>query len=566
MNIDDIFTERVGGIAAGGGGRGKRKLAAAPSLSELRQHGYALNEDSEETAPAAKRPHTSAAPDSDGESDGDSEGGRFFSSGLTQHEKQVLAWVDQGDDAADGEDTVEGGGKLLARVQRAVERNTKQRVRHADAPLKFADSEADLDAALRALLPLAGASEGCAQLAGHAELLVGLLAHANADIAGDVVELVHEASVDSDADAWVLVDALAQADFFDALGANLRRLDGASEYSADDDATVARTLDIVGALASQQPARAPEYLRSMRLPEWLLESLGARSEARQLLAAEALADLLPATPHVHTLFLEAQAPWRLLARMLAPAAAEVLENCADALCALLLTARGKQAFAPVAGRLAQMCPGDAHMRMLACKILAHALAPADVAAEEEENAVDARRESALAFVREGGVKLLGYAVLRRGVTRGLLREHPAADERAVSCLALTLRLTHGAPAHWRVLAKFLPSAAAPQDAAWKRHVDRLVELDVLYAERVAAQQDEHEEVVEEETRVAAVHALHMANVALGFVALAGDATRERIERLLRRRARSLDHVARELHGSADAAVTAADLERLLLQQ
>ena len=61
--------------------------------------------------------------------------------------------------------------------------------------LRFIDSEADLDAALKALLPLAQAP-----LLAYPELvktgalarLVGLLSHENADIALDVVEVIHE--------------------------------------------------------------------------------------------------------------------------------------------------------------------------------------------------------------------------------------------------------------------------------------------------------------------------------------------------------------------------------------
>lgn len=60
---------------------------------------------------------------------------------------------------------------------------------------RFIDSEADLDAALKSLLPLAQAPVlSYAELvkSGTVALLVGLLSHENADIAIDVVEVVHE--------------------------------------------------------------------------------------------------------------------------------------------------------------------------------------------------------------------------------------------------------------------------------------------------------------------------------------------------------------------------------------
>ena len=60
---------------------------------------------------------------------------------------------------------------------------------------RFIDSEADLDAAINALLPHAQVPKvayphliGSGQL----ETLVGLLSHENADIALDIIELIHE--------------------------------------------------------------------------------------------------------------------------------------------------------------------------------------------------------------------------------------------------------------------------------------------------------------------------------------------------------------------------------------
>jgi beta-catenin-like protein 1 len=63
------------------------------------------------------------------------------------------------------------------------------------AGARFIDSEADLDAAIKALLPLAQVPEIAYPLlvsSGQLEVLVGLLSHENADIALDVIELIHE--------------------------------------------------------------------------------------------------------------------------------------------------------------------------------------------------------------------------------------------------------------------------------------------------------------------------------------------------------------------------------------
>ena len=63
------------------------------------------------------------------------------------------------------------------------------------AAARFIDSEADLDTAIKALLPLAQVPNVAYSLligSGQLEALVGLLSHENADIALDVIELIHE--------------------------------------------------------------------------------------------------------------------------------------------------------------------------------------------------------------------------------------------------------------------------------------------------------------------------------------------------------------------------------------
>jgi beta-catenin-like protein 1 len=60
---------------------------------------------------------------------------------------------------------------------------------------RFIDSEADLDSAIKTLLPLAQAPVlAYPELvrSGTVTLLIGLLSHENADIVIDVVEVVHE--------------------------------------------------------------------------------------------------------------------------------------------------------------------------------------------------------------------------------------------------------------------------------------------------------------------------------------------------------------------------------------
>jgi beta-catenin-like protein 1 len=101
--------------------------------------------------------------------------------------------------------------RLLLRLERAANKNQAQRSKYPDDPTKwvdsfpvlfltittarFIDSEADLDTAIKALLPLAQVPKVAYPLlvgSGQLEALVGLLSHENADIALDVIELIHE--------------------------------------------------------------------------------------------------------------------------------------------------------------------------------------------------------------------------------------------------------------------------------------------------------------------------------------------------------------------------------------
>ena len=82
--------------------------------------------------------------------------------------------------------------------------NMEMRMKHADAPDKFMESEVDLDEEVQRLVGVAGSPELYPELIrqGAVPLLLGLLQHENADIAADAIQLFKELT---DADA---LDAL----------------------------------------------------------------------------------------------------------------------------------------------------------------------------------------------------------------------------------------------------------------------------------------------------------------------------------------------------------------------
>lgn len=78
--------------------------------------------------------------------------------------------------------------------------NMEMRMKHADAPDKFMESEVDLDEAVQRLVAVAGSPELYTEIIrlGVVPTLLALLQHENADIAADAIQLFKELT---DADA-----------------------------------------------------------------------------------------------------------------------------------------------------------------------------------------------------------------------------------------------------------------------------------------------------------------------------------------------------------------------------
>lgn len=99
------------------------------------------------------------------------------------------------EDLADLENIDDRGiRRVVAGLERRVKRNTELRIKYADAPERFLESELEVDEIVRKLVALAGEPELYAQLMAHASapLLLDLLQHANLDIVCAAVDLLQE--------------------------------------------------------------------------------------------------------------------------------------------------------------------------------------------------------------------------------------------------------------------------------------------------------------------------------------------------------------------------------------
>ncbi|KAK7747625.1 hypothetical protein SLS62_009036 [Diatrype stigma] len=250
-------------------------------------------------------------PPDDEDADNDDEEGRFFGGGITAQESEVLNYMDEREkDDTNGMTTAAATTakfdvawlrKTALNFEKRITRNAEQRARFEGEPQRFIQSEAELDAEVKALSILAEHPNLYPEFArlGCAASLVGLLAHDNTDVAVDAVEIVGELTdedVAADEAQWrALVDALLDADLLGLLVSNLARLDERNEEV--DRAGVYYALGVVENLCSGsgEAARTAERVGAHDgLLRWLLRRIQAKESPvtqNKQYAAEVLAIL-----------------------------------------------------------------------------------------------------------------------------------------------------------------------------------------------------------------------------------------------------------------------------------
>lgn len=228
------------------------------------------DEEMEEAGPAAP-------PDEEEEGDDDDEG-RFFGGGIDKGTTAALDFLDE----RDREETfveekydVPWCRKLSLNFEKRISKNAELRAKYEDDPSKFMASEADLDADIKTLSILSEHPELYPEFAklGCVNSLVSLLAHDNADIAIDAIEIIAELideDVAAEPEQWdSLVSAALDADLLDLLVSNFGRFDESQE---SDRSGVYNSLSILESLASQ-PAIASTIGKSPKILQWLLNRI-----------------------------------------------------------------------------------------------------------------------------------------------------------------------------------------------------------------------------------------------------------------------------------------------------
>jgi beta-catenin-like protein 1 len=253
----------------------------------------------------------SAPPDEQEEEDepGDDAEGRFFGGGITRTEREMLDFIDTATNNPtnpnnpnvledDAPIDITWLKKTALSFEKKISLNASLRARYESTPQKFIDSEADLDAAIKALSILADHPDLYPDFArlGCVGSLVSLLAHENTDIALDAVEIIGELTdedVAASEEQWgALVDALVEADVLGLLVSNLGRLDEDTQEA--DREGVYRALGVVENLCSKRET-AEVVGAEEGLVKWLLGRVGKKESPvgqNKQYAAEILAVLV----------------------------------------------------------------------------------------------------------------------------------------------------------------------------------------------------------------------------------------------------------------------------------
>ncbi|KAI1336504.1 DUF1716-domain-containing protein [Xylariaceae sp. FL0016] len=510
----------------------------------------APNEDDAEAGPA--RP-----PPDDGEDDygpepppdDDEEGGRFFGSGMTAVETDVLDYVDGTgeDDLSAAPEKIDSAWlrKTAIAFEKKISRNAEQRAKFEGDPQKFIASEAELDAEIKALSILAEHPNLYPEFAkmGCVNSLVSLLAHENTDIAIDAVEIINELTdedVAAEEEQWnALVDALIDADLLGLLVSNLERLN--EEHEVDRNG-VYYALGILEHLCGKT-AMAEQITQHDLTVKWLLRRIHIKEKAvsqNKQYAAEILAILVQNSPKNRRKLasldavdsiLQLIAPYRRRDPEKGGEEEEYMENLFEALTCIVDEPEGKAQF--VAAEGVELClimlKEGKKSKVASLRLLDHATTGLTGA------------EVCLKIVEAGGLKNIFTLFMKKN-------NDSQTSEHLIGIFASLLRLLPGNSAERiRTLAKFVEKDYEKMEKLVKLrrdYVTRLVTIDQsIRTEQARMSAEEKEEMADEwfSRRLdAGLFSLQTLDVVLAWLVAEDEGAKRTIKKLMADRDETLD--------------------------
>ncbi|KND01221.1 uncharacterized protein SPPG_04312 [Spizellomyces punctatus DAOM BR117] len=486
MNVDSIFK-----VPAAPVGKNKRKLPPTPDDAYLKKVRTDEDDDDFRAGWGPGTVGSSSGNGGGGELDGpvrdDDEDERFHESGLSDDQKKIWEIVDAGEEAPATIDlpTLK---KMVLKFEKVINRNQELRVKYSDNPLKFIESEADLDEEIKNMLTASDAPElypNLVELGTHVSIL-SLLSHENTDISIAAVELLNEltdeelvteASEAAEEGMKALVKALVESDALDLLVQNISRL---NEDQGEDKQGVFNTMSVIENLISIDPSIAEVVVEKTSFLSWLLQRVRVKTfDSNRQYASEMLAILLQ-NSRPNRIKLGELGGVDTLLRVIAaykrkdpkdPDEVELMENIFDVLCAALIEPEIKEKFLEGEGLelMILMLKEKKMSRMRALKVLDHAMLGADGASCCNH------------FVDILGLKTLFPAFMRKGMKK-YKKEYKSfseaeENEHLVSIISSLFKNVTEPASRARLMLKF-------EEADYEK-VDRLVEMHKTYAGRVA---------------------------------------------------------------------------------
>ncbi|TBU40110.1 Catenin-beta-like protein [Dichomitus squalens] len=503
--------------------------------------------------------------------------GRFFGGGLTNEQKDILNIFDQagGDDVREDLDemTITGVRRLLTRFERAANKNQDHRSKYPDDPTKFIDSEADLDLATKALLPLAQSPVLAYPeivRSGAIERLIGLLSHENVDIVIDVVEVIHEFTDEdvgneqddeeeeegSREDALKqLIESLLANSILELLVDNLSRFNEAEE---SDRQGIFHVLGIFENILGFNPELSTQLVSKTKILSWVMTRIeSSRHDENRGYAAEILSILLQ-NNRPNRLELGklngVESILKILSRYRKkdPVDAdetEFMENVFDCLCSALGEAEIKQQFLDNEGvdLMVLMLKDKMQARSRAIKVLDYAMSgPAGTAACET-------------FVDALGLKTLFSSFMGKANKKQKANAGHAASEDTAHTLgivsSLLSNLAWDSPARIRLLVKFVENSYEKPEKLLEIRDSaqaRLNATDKEIADEKKRMEEDGEEVKEMEDLFylrrldGGLFTLQTVDYILAWIVMEDDGVREHVRKLLDRKNQSLKDIVKTL--------------------
>lgn len=266
--------------------------------------------------------------------------------------------------------------KLAAALEKRYRTNMELRLKHADDPTKFLESELDLDEAVKSLLVVASTPQLYPDLvqAGAIPTLMTLITHDNADIAADALELLSELT-DTDAvednrqEAGLLVDVMLENGALKLLAERIKTLN--MNEDEEEATAVYRALSIVENMVELRPTAADAIVKETRLLQWLVSQLNPKVEidSNKQYACEIVSILAAASDATKTALIESTSSGSSskssaaplldkILRAIAPYRTkdaqgvdeeEYIENLFNTVCSCLMKPQGQAAFLDIEG-------------------------------------------------------------------------------------------------------------------------------------------------------------------------------------------------------------------------